>query len=84
MSSSIMASRPKRVLMEYVLKRIISVSFNQSELNEYKKYKNIAEQIIWEQLNYLIEIFGYEYYHYSQVGTTVLNEDSHIMMKIVH
>ena len=51
-----MASRPKRVLMEYVLKRMISVSFNQSELNEYKKYKNIAEQIIWEQLNYLIEL----------------------------
>ena len=84
MSSSIMASRPKRVLMEYVLKRMISVSFNQSELNEYKKYKNIAEQIIWEQLNYLIEIFGYEYFHYSQVDTTVLNEDSNIIMKLVH
>lgn len=90
MSGSIMASRPKRVLTETVLKKMITVIFYQNEYDKYRKYKNIHEIIIWQEINGLIKRFGYEYYHYSTVTEetdkviSVYDENRQSMLKIAH
>ena len=60
-SSLKMASRPKRILMENVIKRMISAS-NKREFNY--SFVNISDTILVEEIQKLVEVFNYEYYHF--------------------
>ncbi len=59
-STHIMASRPKRILMENILKQMIKISNE----NENENSTNLLEPILWEELVDLKKKYNYEFSHY--------------------
>ena len=60
-STDIMASRPKRILIENVLKRMIKASNEEeNELNSIY----LLERVLWDEILDLRKKFNYEFFHY--------------------
>ena len=64
-STAVMSSRPKRILMENYLKRMIK-SYNEQEDNS-NKYTNLGETILWDEIVDLKKKFNYEYFHFKNI-----------------
>ena len=62
-SSYIMVSRPRRILMENVLRRLIIAS-NQDSGSNKSNQLNLVELILWEEIFYLKKKYNYDYFHY--------------------
>ena len=60
-TSTIMVSRPKRILMENVLRRLIIASNQDSNSS---KSINLVEPILWQEILYLKRTYNYDYLHY--------------------
>lgn len=63
MSRFIYASRPKRILVENVIKKLILISMNQT-LNG-----QLVELVMREEVDKLVTNFRYDYYHYARVDS---------------
>ncbi len=60
-STHAMASRPKRILIENVLKKILNASNFE---RDFKTSIYLEEKILWNEIVYLTQKFNYEYFHY--------------------
>ena len=64
-STKIMASKPKRILMENFLIRLIKRSNEENE-NSNNIY-NLGESILWDEIVDLKKKFNYEYFHFKTI-----------------
>lgn len=69
----VLASRAKNLLIENILKRVFS------KLIEYFSLDEMPTKIlIWKELDRLIKLYNYEYYHYFRTKYSKLNESNYV------